>query len=146
MITAKDLLASKRTGGIWSVAPDTTVYQALELMAEKNIGALLVMERDRLIGIFSERDYARKCVLKGRNSRDTRVADLMSAPVIYVQPEQTAEQCLATMTQRQIRHLPVLVGDEVIGVVSIGDVGKAIISHQQEALKDLETYITGAPR
>jgi CBS domain-containing protein len=84
--------------------------------------------------------------LKGRNSRDTPVADLMSSPVIYVHADQSAEHCLAIMTQRQIRHLPVLEGDQVIGVVSIGDVGKAIISHQQEALKDLETYITGVPR
>jgi CBS domain-containing protein len=146
MITVKDLLANKRSAGVWRIAPDATVYQALELMAEKNIGALLVMEDDRLVGVFSERDYARKCVLKGRNSRDTRVAELMSAPVIYVQPEQSAEHCLAIMTQRQIRHLPVVEGGAVIGVVSIGDVGKAIISDQQEALKDLVTYITGAPR
>ncbi|MBM4457344.1 MAG: CBS domain-containing protein [Chloroflexi bacterium] len=146
MITVRDLLANKRVEGVWSVTPETTVYQALELMAEKNVGALLVMTDNRLIGVFSERDYARKCVLKGRNSRDTRVADLMSSPVIYVHAEQSAEQCLAIMTQRQIRHLPVMAGDEVIGVVSIGDVGKAIISHQQEALKDLETYITGVPR
>ncbi len=144
MITVRDLLANKRAG-VWTIAPDATVYQALELMAEKNVGALLVTESDRLVGIFSERDYARKCVLKGRNSRDTRVAELMSSPVIYVHAEQSAEQCLAIMTQRQIRHLPVMAGDEVIGV-SIGDVGKAIISDQQEALKDLETYITGAPR
>lgn len=146
MITVRDLLASKRAGDVWSIGPDATVYQALELMAEKNIGALLVMEENRLVGVFSERDYARKCVLKGRNSRDTRVSELMSAPVIYVHADQSAEHCLAIMTQRQVRHLPVLAGDEVIGVVSIGDVGKAIISHQQEALKDLETYITGAPR
>jgi CBS domain-containing protein len=146
MITVRDLLANKRAEGVWSISPNATVYQALELMAEKNIGALLVMENRRLVGVFSERDYARKCVLKGRNSRDTRVAELMSSPVIYVHTEQSAEQCLAIMTQRQIRHLPVLAGDEVIGVVSIGDVGKAIISDQQEALRDLETYITGAPR
>jgi CBS domain-containing protein len=145
MITVRDLLANKRTG-IWIVAPDATVYQALELMAEKNIGALLVMDHGRLAGVFSERDYARKCVLKGRNSRDTRVAELMSSPVIYIQMDQSVEQCLAIMTQRQIRHLPVMTGDEVVGVISIGDVGKAIISEQQEALKDLETYITGVPR
>ncbi len=146
MITVRDLLAGKRSKEIWSIAPDATVYQALELMAEKNIGALLVMEGDRLVGVFSERDYARKCVLKGRSSRDTRVAELMSAPVIYVHPDQPAEHCLAIMTQRQIRHLPVLEGDQVIGVVSIGDVVKAIIEDQQEALKDLVTYITGTPR
>ncbi len=146
MITVKDLLAQKRSGAVWSIAPDATVYQALELMAEKNIGALLVMEQGRLVGVFSERDYARKCILKGRSSRDTRVEELMSSPVIYVQPEQTAEHCLAIMTQRQIRHLPVLEGERVIGVISIGDVGKAIISAQQEALRDLETYITGVPR
>ncbi len=146
MITVRDLLAGKRTKEVWSIAPDATVYQALELMAEKNIGALLVMEGDRLVGIFSERDYARKCVLKGRSSRDTAVADLMSAPVIYIQPNQSAEHCLAIMTQRQIRHLPVLDGDKVVGVVSIGDVVKAIIEDQQEALKDLVTYITGVPR
>ncbi len=146
MITVRDLLAQKRSGAVWSIGPDATVYQALELMAEKNVGALLVMEQGRLVGVFSERDYARKCVLKGRSSRDTRVEELMSSPVIYVQPEQTAEQCLAIMTQRQIRHLPVMEGERVIGVVSIGDVGKAIISAQQEALRDLETYITGVPR
>lgn len=146
MITVRDLLAGKRTKEVWSTAPDATVYQALELMAEKNIGALLVMGGAQLIGVFSERDYARKCILKGRSSRDTRVAELMSTPVIYVRPDQSAEQCLATMTQRQIRHLPVLDGDQVIGVVSIGDVGKAIISDQQAALKDLVTYITGMPR
>lgn len=146
MITVRDLLAGKRSKEIWSIAPDATVYQALELMAEKNIGALLVMEGDRLVGVFSERDYARKCILKGRSSRDTRVAELMSSPVIYVQPDQPAEHCLAIMTQRQIRHLPVLEGDQVIGVVSIGDVVKAIIEDQQEALKDLVTYITGTPR
>lgn len=145
MITVKDLLANKRAGA-FAIAPDATVYQALELMAEKNIGALLVTENNRLIGIFSERDYARKCVLKGRNSKETRVAELMSSPVIYVRAEQSAEHCLAIMTHRQFRHLPVMADDEVIGVVSIGDVGKAIISDQQEALKDLETYITGAPR
>ncbi|MCX7671706.1 MAG: CBS domain-containing protein [Anaerolineae bacterium] len=146
MITVRDLLASKRTREVWSIAPDATVYQALELMAAKNIGALLVMEGERLVGVFSERDYARKCVLMGRSSRDTKVAELMSSPVIYVQPNQSAEHCLAIMTQRQIRHLPVLEGERVIGVVSIGDVGKAIIEDQQEALRDLVTYITGAPR
>ncbi len=146
MITVRDLLAQKRSGAVWSIGPDATVYQALELMAEKNVGALLVMEQGRLVGVFSERDYARKCVLKGRSSRDTRVEELMSSPVIYVQPEQTAEQCLAIMTQRQIYTLPVMEGERVIGVVSIGDVGKAIISAQQEALRDLETYITGVPR
>jgi CBS domain-containing protein len=146
MLTVRDLLARKRTKEIWSIAPNATVYQALELMAEKNIGALLVMEGDRLVGVFSERDYARKCVLKGRSSRETPVADLMSAPVFYVRPDQSAEHCLAIMTQRQIRHLPVLDDGTVIGVLSIGDVVKAIIEDQQEALKDLVTYITGAPR
>ena len=107
MITVSDLLTNKRSGSVWSVAPNTTVYQALELMAEKNIGALLVMEHDRLVGVFSERDYARKCVLKGLNSRDTPVADLMSSPVIYVHANQSAEHCLAIMTQLQIRHLQI---------------------------------------
>lgn len=145
MITVKDLLGAKRPG-VWSIAPDATVYEALELMAEKNVGALVVTEAGQLIGIFSERDYARKGILKGRASKETQVAELMSSPVIYVRPEQTAEQCLAIMTQRQIRHLPVLDGDELVGVVSIGDVGKAIILLQKAALDDLETYITGAPR
>ena len=145
MITARDLLGSKRPG-VWTIAPDATVYEALELMAEKNIGALLVTENGRLIGIFSERDYARKGILKGRASKETRVAELMSSPVVCVRLDQSAEQCLAIMTQRQIRHLPVMAGDELVGVVSIGDVGKAIISVQKTALEDLETYITGAPR
>jgi CBS domain-containing protein len=140
--TIKDLLRYK-PGDVWVISPQATVYEALELMAEKNIGALPVVEEGRLVGIFSERDYARKCILMGRQSRDTLVSELMSSPVISIDPNFTIEQCLVMMTERQFRHLPVLEGDQLTGIVSIGDIGKWVISEQRTAIHDLEGYITG---
>ncbi len=136
-------LLAEKGNGFWSVAPNATVFQALEMMAAKNVGALLVMEGERLAGIFSERDYARKVVLEGRTSKDTLVKDIMSAKVVCVTPTQTVEDCMALMTDKRIRHLPVIDGDEVLGIISVGDVVKAVISEQTFTISQLEHYITG---
>ncbi|MFQ5823360.1 MAG: CBS domain-containing protein [bacterium] len=128
---------------VWSVTPDTSIYDALKLMADKNVGALLVLEADKLIGIFSERDYARKVILKGKASKDTPVKEIMSTKVLYIRPEQSIDDCMALMTDKRIRHLPVLDDDQLVGLISIGDVVKAIISEQEFMIKQLENYITG---
>lgn len=128
---------------VWSVRPDDTVYEALKVMADKNIGAVLVMEGTRPVGIFSERDYARKVILHGKASRETSVAEVMTERVLGVGPERKMEDCMALMTEKRIRHLPVVEGNEVIGVISIGDVVKSIISHQEYVIDQLENYITG---
>lgn len=141
MITIKEILRHKPD--VWTIEPDATVYQALELMAEKNVGALPVVQNGKLVGIFSERDYARKCILLGRFSKDTLVSELMSTPVITVTPDMTIYQCMAIMTEKRIRHLPVVDGEKLVGIVTIGDAGKAIISDQEVAIRSLEGYITG---
>lgn len=128
---------------VWSVAPDDTVYSALALMAEKDIGAVLVVEADEVAGIFSERDYARKVILKGKSSKEMAVSEIMTADVICVRPDQSVEKCMALMTEKRIRHLPVLDEGKLVGVVSIGDVVKAIISQQRVIINHLEDYIYG---
>ena len=128
---------------VWSIPPDASVYEAIKLMADKGVGALLVMEGHKLVGIVSERDYARKVILQGKSSRDTPIREIMTDKVFYVRQEQTVEDCMALMTARRIRHLPVLDDDQVIGVVSIGDLVKAVISEQEVRIQQLEQYIMG---
>ena len=144
MKTASQILKSKpdhRT--VHTIEPSATVYEAVKLMADKNVGALVVVERGKVVGIVSERDYARKVVLMARSSKDTPLRDIMSSPVMYVQPEQTTEQCMALMTENRLRHLPVMDGGELVGLISIGDLVKATISEQQFIIEQLEQYISG---
>ena len=142
MATVRQLLRTKGNE-IWSVAPQATVYEALQIMSEKDVGALLVLDKGNLVGIFSERDYARKLILKGRFSKDTTVTELMTHEVLYVEPQSTIEDCMALMTAKRIRHLPVLEKERLIGIVTIGDVVKQIISDQEFTIQQLGTYITG---
>ena len=142
MSTAMNLLQIKGYD-VWSVSPDTIVFDALRLMADKDIGALLVMENDRLVGILSERDYARKIVLFGKSSHDTRVREIMTEEVITIHPMQTAHECMALMTEKRVRHLPVMEGERVLGMISIGDVVRDIIYSQREAIKSLEDKVLG---
>ena len=139
--TIREIL-DKKGHQIWSVSPDTKIFEALQLMAEKNIGALVVLDGDKLVGIISERDYARKVALKGKTSKETPVRDIMTPKVLYVTPEKTAEDCMALMIEKRIRHLPVYEQDKLIGVVSIGDVVKAVIEEKKIAIEHLENYIT----
>lgn len=143
MAIVTQILQSKGNDNIWSISPNATIYQALELMADKNIGALMVMEQDEAVGVFSERDYARKVALHGRSSKKTAVHEVMAAPVISVKINDTMETCMAVMTANRIRHLLVLNHDDTIaGVISIGDVVKMVISEQQNIIEHLEGYIT----
>jgi len=142
MITVRQLLRGKGRD-VWHIAPDALVYDALKLMADKEVGALLVLEGADLMGIISERDYARKVILKEKSSMDTPVREIMTQRVITVSPEQTIRECMALMTDKHIRHLPVLENNQLIGVISIGDVVKAIISQQEFMIEQLERYIEG---
>ena len=137
-----DLLNDKGRD-IWSLTPDATVYEAIDQMAQRGVGALLVMEGERLVGIVSERDYARKVILKGKASREIQVREIMSHPVICVSPELTIEQTMALMTDKRVRHLPVVVEETVVGVISIGDVVRSVIEDQEVYIQQLTTYITG---
>lgn len=142
MVSVGQLLRSKGNE-VWSITPGTTVYDAIKVMADKEVGALLVLEGERLVGIVSERDYARKVILKGRSSKDTPVRDIMTERVLYARPEQTIEECMALMTAKRVRHLPVCEDNRVIGVVSIGDLVKSVISQQEFLIQQLENYIAG---
>lgn len=140
MKTVRELVKAKGQE-VWTVRPDQTVYAALELMAEKEIGALVVVERDQVIGILSERDYARKVILRGVTSRETMVAEIMSKRVVFVRPEQTVEECLGLMTQKRCRHLPVMNDKKLVGLISIGDAVKEIIAAKEHLISQLENYI-----
>jgi CBS domain-containing protein len=142
MNTVNQLLKTKGQE-IWSVKPHTTVYEALQVMSEKDIGALLVIEDGRLEGIFSERDYARKLILKGKGSKATNVDELMTREVITVEPATSFDKCMALMTTKRIRHLPVTENDKVVGLVTMGDVVKQIILNQESTIEQLGNYISG---
>ncbi|MDH5535196.1 MAG: CBS domain-containing protein [Betaproteobacteria bacterium] len=140
MKTVGQLVAAKGTT-IFSIGPNARVFEALELMAEKEIGALVVIDGGKLAGIISERDYARKVILLGRSSHDVGVREIMTGKVITVRPDQSVEECMALMTSKRVRHLPVMEGERLIGVVSIGDLVKEVIADQEETIKQLESYI-----
>ncbi len=139
MTSIRQILSRKPE--VFSVAPETTVFDALRLMEEKNVGALLVMKGERLVGIFSERDYARRMVLHGRASKDTPVREVMTPEVFVISPDVTSGECMVHMTERHVRHLPVVDGGRVVGVISIGDVVRAVIDDLRFAIHQLETYI-----
>jgi signal-transduction protein with cAMP-binding, CBS, and nucleotidyltransferase domain len=138
-----DKILCQKSGEIWSVHPDTSVYDAIKLMAEKNIGALLVMENEQLSGIVSERDYSRKVVLRGKTSRNTIVREIMTTDLTTTHPRETVEECLRFMTDKRIRHLPVVSDGALRGVISIGDLVKEVISSQSATLEQLRDYISG---
>ena len=142
MVTVRQILKNKGSQ-VWSVEPTDMVYSALQLMADKEIGALLVLAEGKLVGIFSERDYARKVILHGKTSAETQVSEVMSPDVVTVGAEQSIAECMALMTEKRFRHLPVVEGGQILGVISIGDVVKAIISDQQFVIEQLESYISG---
>lgn len=143
MTTVASVLKSKRNPAVYTIAPTATVFDALKMMAEKEIGGLLVMDGDKVVGIFTERDYARKVALMARSSKETLVREVMTSPVMYVRPDQTSEECMALMTENRLRHLPVLEDGKLIGLISIGDLVKDIISEQQVIIDQLEHYIVG---
>ena len=142
MRTVRDILKEKGAD-VWAVPPQSTVYEALQMMAEKNVGALMVMEQDKVVGLISERDYARKIVLKGKFSRDVPVQEIMTRDMVRIGPEEDVEGCMELMTDKRIRHLPVFENEQLIGIVSIGDIVKTIIQHKEEIIKQLENYILG---
>jgi signal-transduction protein with cAMP-binding, CBS, and nucleotidyltransferase domain len=136
-------LMRNKGGQVWSLSPSASVYEAVVMMAEKQVGALLVMQNEQLMGIVSERDYARKVILRGRSSHDTPVSEIMSSPVITVTRSNTVAECMHIVTDERIRHLPVVEGGKVVGIVSIGDLVNWVVSEQQETIRQLEAWITG---
>lgn len=143
MKTAAHILQSKAIQTIHAIAPDASVFDAVKLMAQENIGALLVMEGTKVVGLVTERDYARKIALMPRSSREVRVREVMSSQVLYVRPERTSDECMALMTENRVRHLPVMDGEKLLGIISIGDMVKDIISEQQFIIQQLQHYISG---
>ncbi len=146
MTTAGQVLGAKRDAAIFTTTPTASVFEAVSEMAKRNVGALVVMDGEAVVGIVTERDYARKVVLLARASRDTEVQEIMSAPVMYVRPTQTVEECMVLMTDKRLRHLPVMDADgELRGVISIGDLVKQVIADQKHVIEQLEHYIAGQP-
>lgn len=141
MTIISELLKSKGHD-VWSIAPGDVVFNAIKMMADKGVGALMVMDGDKLVGVISERDYARKVILQGRSSKDTPVRDIMTTPVICARPEQTVEAGMSLMTEKRIRHLPVVEEGRLVGIVSIGDLVKSILAEKEYLIEQLETYIT----
>jgi CBS domain-containing protein len=129
---------------VWTTAPDATVFESLQLMADKDVGALVVLEAGKVVGIMSERDYARKVILKSKFSKDTLVSEIMTPRVIAVHPQQTVQECMALMSDKHIRHLPVIENDQLVGIVSIGDLVKELISEQEFVIQNLQAYIVGS--
>jgi CBS domain-containing protein len=142
MKSVGDILQTKGRE-VWTIPRETIVFDALKIMADKNVGALVVLDGGKVAGILSERDYARKVILHGKSSRELKAGEIMSATVYFVSPEQNIDDCMALFTNKRVRHLPVLQNDELIGIISIGDVVKAIIAEQEYTIKHLENYITG---
>ena len=140
-----DLILKEKPTDVWAISPDQSVYEAIREMADKQVGALLVIAEGALVGIISERDYARRVILMGRSSKNTLVKEIMTNPVICVTPTHTLDECMALMTEHRIRHLPVMKGHELVGMLSIGDLVKWIISAQEATIRHLEHYITGTP-
>lgn len=136
-------LLDRKGREIWSIGPDASVYESIAMMADKGVGALVVMDGERLVGIISERDYARKVVLKDRSSRETTISEIMTTELVHGRPGQSVQEGLSIMTEKRIRHLPIMNGDELVGVVSIGDLVKEIIAEQQQMISQLEQYISG---
>jgi CBS domain-containing protein len=143
MKTAAHLLRSKAHQSVYTITPEASVFDAIQLMADKNIGALLVMDADEIAGIVTERDYARKVVLLSRSSKQTPVREIMTSAVMYVHPDQTSEECMVLMTENRLRHLPVIDGGRLLGIISIGDLVKDIIAEQRFTIEQLEHYISG---
>ena len=143
MVETVRCLLKNKGSNVWSLGPDATVFDAIGLMAEKGVGALVVVSQERLVGIISERDYARKVILKGHSSKDTRVHEIMTRSVVTVTTEHTVAECMRIMTDQRVRHLPVLDGDRLAGMISIGDIVRSIISAQADTIRHLSSYITG---
>jgi len=143
MQTVADILSAKGNA-VWTISPDTTVYDALRTMADKNVGALVVVAGEKILGLISERDYARKVILHGKSSREITVTEIMTTQVHFVRLNQDIEECMEQMTDKRVRHLPVMDNDRLAGIISIGDVVKAIIDNQDATIKHLENYITGS--
>ncbi len=142
--TINEILHHKGTV-VWTVPPDVTVFEAIQIMADKNVGALLVTDKEKLVGIISERDYTRKVALKGKSSKGLKVREILSENLVHVAPTHSIEECMRLMTEHRVRHLPVIEGEKIMGIISIGDLVNWIISAQSTTIRQLETYISGYP-